>query len=151
MTADHNYSFFGKNQAFIIITRNLRDKVHFNFIRKNKDGSWQHLPEGLHIELSIEEICKISDFLNSDKKSINIIHKHPNSTQIKNFKFEKQWDPKNKTSLLFIKAKIDNDPSFKPFPKPLIDEQIRFFKIIIEHLEQEKIVNYKRLELKSEQ
>ncbi|MHA1756199.1 MAG: hypothetical protein ACTSVV_05465 [Promethearchaeota archaeon] len=148
MTKDHNYSFFGKDQALIIITKELNDNVHLNFIRKKNDGTWQSLKEGIHIILNINELCRIAWFLDNNVNSINIIHKHPNSNQIKNFKFEKSFDKRKNKEVLFIKAKMNNNPSYGKFSKPLYDEEIRLFKKIIEHLEMEKIANYKKLEMK---
>ncbi|MHA1248531.1 MAG: hypothetical protein ACTSRP_00930 [Candidatus Helarchaeota archaeon] len=142
MTEKHNVSFFGKNQGLILITKSFKDKVHLNFIRKKEDGSFQKLNEGLHIQINVLEICKIAKFLEEGNGSINIIHKHPNSSDVKNFRFEYRLDKDRKSKILFIKAKLDNDPNFPKFSKPLNKEETRLFKKLWIHLEEEKIAHY---------
>ncbi|MHA1309499.1 MAG: hypothetical protein ACTSWR_01080 [Candidatus Helarchaeota archaeon] len=143
MTEHHNFSFFGMNEALIILTHSYDDKVHFNFIRKKDDNNWEKLDEGLHIELNLKELSKILDFLEHDEKTLVIIHQHPDSKKVKEFKFEKSKNKKLKQRILFISGTILNIPTYRPYKRELINEDIRIFTKILDHLETEKIINQK--------
>lgn len=143
----HNYAFFGKEQAFIIVTKNYQDQVHLNFIRKVNE-KWQQLKEGIHIKLNLEELCKITKYFESENvnEGINIIHQFSKEDNIKNFKFQFNYDRNNKDKkILFIKAKLDNKPDYRKFSKPFKSEgEKRLLVKIFQHLENEKISNYQK-------
>lgn len=141
---EHNYAFFGKEQALIIITRNLQDKVHLNFIKKVNE-KWQQLNQGIHIELNVEELCNLVHYLNTQKadKGINFIHQFSEGDDIKNYKVQYVFNKDSKKLILFVKAKLDNKPEYLKFSKPFKNGKLRFLIKIFEHLESEKVANYK--------
>ncbi|MHA1231843.1 MAG: hypothetical protein ACTSRP_25830 [Candidatus Helarchaeota archaeon] len=142
MTEHHSYSFFGENVAIIILTKDYNDKVHLNFIRKKDDNKWEKFEEGLHIELALDEICKILDFLEHNEKIMYIIHQHPESKHQKKFTFMKFKEKKTKRWALTIIGELLND-TIKKYEKTLTEEKLRLFKKIFEHLEMEKIAYQK--------
>jgi len=143
MTDSHSYSFFSESNAVILVTRDYNDEVHLNFIRKKADGNWEKFDEGLHLELKVNEICKILDFLDSKTKLLTITHKHPKSTTIKEVQLSKS--KKKDDQILNITGKIISSPESQPYSNDLMNEDIRLFRKILEHLEVEKIANLKTM------
>ncbi|MHA1269370.1 MAG: hypothetical protein ACTSPY_06235 [Candidatus Helarchaeota archaeon] len=142
MTENHNYSFFGEDTAIILLTKDFEDKLHLNFIRKKDDNTWEKFEEGLHVELKVQEICKILDFLEYNDKKMKIIHQYPESENIKTIIFKKLKDKKTKKRVLNITGESTNIPE-KIYNKSLVNEEIRLFRKILEHLEMEKIAHQK--------
>lgn len=139
MTGKHSYSFFAEEVAIIILTRDFNDKVHLNFIRKKEDDTWEKFEEGLHIQLKLNEVSKILDFL-EHKKKLTLVHQYPKSENIKEFQFKKEKKLFSNTRKLIVTGKLINEPE-NIYTKELVDEDIRLFKKILEHLESEKIAN----------
>lgn len=140
MVEKHNVSFFGKDQGLIISTFSYTDKIHLNFIQKI-DDHWQRLSEGLQIALDINEICEVAEFLEKKEGNVNIIHSLPDVEDIKNFLFEFN----DKKDILFIKAKLDNKPTYKKFSKPIQSGDLRALTKLWIHMENEKIEHYHSL------
>lgn len=139
MTGKHSYSFFSEQVAIIILTRDFNDKVHLNFIRKKEDDTWEKFEEGLHIQLKLNEVSKILDFL-ENKKKLTLVHQYPKSENIKEFQFNKEKKLFSNKRKLIITGKLINDPKII-YIKDFVDEDIRLFEKILEHLESEKIAN----------
>jgi len=140
MAEKHNMSFFGKNQALIVNTYSLIDKIHLIFIQKI-DEKWQKINEGVQVALNLNEVCEIADLLETKKSNVNIIHSSPTTEDVKNFILEFN----NSKDILFIKAKLDNKPGHRKFSKPIKKGDLRLFTKLWIHMENEKVANYSAL------
>ncbi|MBD3229602.1 MAG: hypothetical protein GF329_15585 [Candidatus Lokiarchaeota archaeon] len=140
MTGKHNFSFFGEDVALIALTRDFEDKIHFNFIKKKEDGTWEKYEEGLHLQLILKEISKILDFLEHKDKYLKITHKHPKSDDVKIVEFKRSSGFFTRKRKLTINGKIVNNPE-KIYDKELVNEELRLFQKVLEHLEKEKIAH----------
>lgn len=132
-------SFFGKSSAITIKSSSREDPhIFFQCIKKKKTGTWQKPSkgEGKIIKCSLEELIMILQVLRKHSTSWSSFHSFNGTKTSISF----AWD-KNGNETLWI--------NINKYSKSLSFLQVEIFKLLLEHLLEEKIEyattpNYKR-------
>ena len=129
MVDKHSQSFFGQSTGLTLLSSSKSDSfIFFKCIKKKSDGSWEKpsLGEGKTIKCNLDEIIMILDVLQRNSDSWSSFHNFNDiKTQI-SFK----WENESKEKLLIYIGK---------YSKMLNFAQTEIFRMLLEHLIQEKI------------
>ncbi|GAG36178.1 unnamed protein product, partial [marine sediment metagenome] len=129
MVEKHSQSFFGQSTGLTLLSSSKSDPFIFlKCIKKKSDGSWEKpsLGEGKTIKCNLDEIVMILEVFKRTSDSWSSYHNFNDvKTQI-SFK----WENENKKKLLIY---IGN------YSKMLNFAQIEIFRLLLEHILQEKI------------
>ena len=129
MVNKHSQSFFGQSTGLTLLSSSKTDQIiFFKCIKKKPDGSWEKpsLGEGKTIKCSLDEMIMILEVLKRNQDSWSSFHSFNDiKTQI-SFK----WENDTKQKLLIYIGK---------YSKMLNFAQTEIFKMLLEHLIQEKI------------
>ena len=129
MVDKHSQSFFGQSTGLTLLSSSKSDSfIFFKCIKKKSDGSWEKpsLGEGKTIKCNLDEIIMILDVLQRNSDSWSSFHNFNDiKTQI-SFK----WENEAKEKLLIYIGK---------YSKMLNFAQTEIFRMLLEHLIQEKI------------
>ncbi len=129
MVNKHSQSFFGQSTGLTLLSSSKTEQIIFvKCIKKKPDGSWEKpsLGEGKTIKCSLDEMVMILEVLRKNKDSWSSYHNFNDiKTQI-SFK----WENDAKQKLLIYIGK---------YSKMLNFAQTEIFRMLLEHLIQEKI------------
>lgn len=129
MVDKHSQSFFGQSTGLTLLSSSKSDSfIFFKCIKKKPDGSWEKpsLGEGKTIKCSLDEMIMILEVLKRNQDSWSSFHNFNDiKTQI-SFK----WENSAKQKLLIYIGK---------YSKMLNFAQVEIFRMLLEHLIQEKI------------
>ena len=131
MVDAHDYSFFGQNTGLIVKSRKVTDPFIFlTCVRKKQNGTWEKTSqkEGKTIKISLEEMVSFLAVFNKEFPSWKGFHR---------FKGED-------TSIELISrdnAKLPYFLKIGPYGKPLSYEQAEIFRLLLEHMINEKIAH----------
>lgn len=127
MVDSHNQSFFGQNTGLFVQSSSKDEQFIFlKLIKKKPDGSWEKLTnkEGIAIKCGLEEIIMILDVLQKNREKWATVHEYNEDKK----SISLNWD---KDDRLWIH--VDN------YTKQLVFPQTELFKMLLEHILQEKI------------
>ncbi len=129
MVNKHSQSFFGQSTGLTLLSSSKTEQIIFiKCIKKKPDGSWEKpsLGEGKTIKCSLDEMVMILEVLKKNEDSWSSYHNFNDiKTQI-SFK----WENDAKQKLLIYIGK---------YSKMLNFAQTEIFRMLLEHLIQEKI------------
>jgi len=127
MGSHHNKSFFGEGTGIIFDSgQSSSPAIFLTFIKKKKDGSWEKpsQKEGRAIRFSLVEVAFILQVLSGDKNEWETIHSFKERKASISFEHDSE----------VLSIKVGN------YIKILNYGEIEVFKILLEHVLQEKVI-----------